>query len=385
LAFWFGPVEQSTATKEVGRREPPTRIRPRELALPLLQWCHMASSRATRDIVAVGASAGGLQALQTLMAGLPADLPATVLIVLHLGNTSHLAQILGRAGHLPVKDAASGEPIQRGQVRVAPPGVHLLVHDNHLLLRRGPRENMSRPAIDPLFRSAATSLGSRVIGVVLSGALNDGTAGLKAIKRCGGQAVVQDPEDATVPDMPRSALRHGAVDHCVPVAEMAGLLARLVAEPAGETPDIPMDIKLETVMAAQELNHTAGDEQIGRLSQVSCPECHGPLWEIADGGLLRYRCQVGHAYTGEALLTAQADEIESTLWRLLRSHQDRANAARCMAERERAQRNDSLADLLQNRARDYAEDAELVRRFLEEHKSQAAPVDQPSYGPERLR
>jgi two-component system chemotaxis response regulator CheB len=338
----------------------------------------MKPSRATRDIVVVGASAGGLQALQTLMAGLPAELPATVLIVLHLGNASHLAHILGRAGHLPVKEAVSGEPIRRGQVHVAPPGLHLLVHDDHLLLRRGPQENMSRPAIDPLFRSAAVSLGGRVIGVVLSGALNDGTAGLKAIKRCGGLAVVQDPEDATVPDMPRSALRHVAVDHCLPVAEMAGLLIRLVAEPAGETPDIPMEIRLEAVMAAQELNDVMGDGQVGRLSRVSCPECQGPLWEIADGGLLRYRCRVGHAYTGDALLTAQADEIESTLWRLLRSHQDRAEAARRMAERERAQRNDSLADLFQNRARSYAEDAELVRRFLKEHEAKATPVDQPS-------
>jgi two-component system, chemotaxis family, protein-glutamate methylesterase/glutaminase len=159
---------------------------------------------------------------------------------------------------------------------------------------------------------------------------------------------------------------------------MAGLLTRRVAEPAGETPDIPLEIKLETVMAAQESSDVMGGEQVGRLSQVSCPECQGRLWEIADGGLLRYRCRVGHAYTGDALLTAQADEFESTLWRLLRSHQDRANAARRTAERERAQRNDSLADLFQARARGYAEDAEPVRRFLEEHKAEAAPVDQPS-------
>jgi two-component system chemotaxis response regulator CheB len=212
----------------------------------------MRPSRATHDLVVIGASAGGLHALQTLMAGLPAELPAAVLIVLHLGNASHLAHILGRAGHLPVRDAANGEPIKRGQIYVAPPGVHLLVHDGHLLLRRGPRENMCRPAIDPLFRSAAATYGSRAIAVVLSGALNDGAAGLDAVKRCGGLAVVQDPEDATVPDMPRSALRRVAVDHCLPIAEMADLLTRLVAAPAGEASDIPLSVKVEAAMAAQE-------------------------------------------------------------------------------------------------------------------------------------
>jgi two-component system chemotaxis response regulator CheB len=322
------------------------------------------------DLVVIGGSSGGLHALQTLMAELPADLPAAVLVVLHVGETSHLADILDGAGPLPVANAVSGARLERSRVYVAPPGPHLLLHDSHILLRRGPRENMTRPAIDPLFRSAAVAYGGRVIGVVLSGALNDGTAGLRAIKRCGGLTVIQDPGDATVPDMPRSAQRHVEIDHCVPIAGMAGLLARLAAAPAGQTPDIPLDVKVEAAMAAQEMTEMGSEEGVGKASQFSCPECQGPLSEIADAGMLRYRCRVGHAFTGDALLSAQAAEIESMLWRLLRSHQDRAEIVRRMARQERTRNRGGLADLLQRRAREYDEDAELVRRFLEDHKSE---------------
>jgi chemotaxis response regulator CheB len=190
------------------------------------------------DIVVIGASAGGLQPLQRLLADLPADLPAAVFIVLHIGATSHLAEVLDRIATVPVLRAKSGQPIEPGRIYVAVPGVHLLLHDQHILLRRGPRENLVRPAIDPLFRSAACTFGGRVIGVVLSGALNDGTAGLRAIKQCGGLAVVQQPNDAAVPDMPLSALAYAEIDHVAPVSRLGGLLARLVRQPAGETPTI---------------------------------------------------------------------------------------------------------------------------------------------------
>jgi two-component system, chemotaxis family, protein-glutamate methylesterase/glutaminase len=202
------------------------------------------------DIVVIGASAGGLQPLQRLLADLPADLPAAVFIVLHIGATSHLAEVLDRIATVPVLRAKSGQPIEPGRIYVAVPGVHLLLHDQHILLRRGPRENLVRPAIDPLFRSAACTFGGRVIGVVLSGALNDGTAGLRAIKQCGGLAVVQQPNDAAVPDMPLSALAYAEIDHVAPVSRLGGLLARLVRQPAGETPTIPLEIRLEAAIAA---------------------------------------------------------------------------------------------------------------------------------------
>src|SRR5262249_59710213 len=187
----------------------------------------------------------------------------------------------------------NGERVEAGRVYVAPPERHLLLHDSHVLLRRGPRENLVRPAIDPLFRSAAASFGGRVIGVILSGALNDGTAGLHAIKRYGGIAIVQDPDDAPVPEMAVSALKHVDVDCSVPIARMGEVLLRFVAKPAGATPAIPIDVRLEAVIAAQELGEMVSEDRLGEPAPFSCPECQGTLWEIADPSMLRYRCRVG--------------------------------------------------------------------------------------------
>jgi two-component system chemotaxis response regulator CheB len=316
---------------------------------------------ANHDLIAVGASAGGLEFLQMLVRDLPTGLPATVLIVQHVGSRSYLAEILGRQSGLPVLPAQSGEPLQRSHVYVGVPGMHLLVHDGHLLLRRGPRENLSRPAIDPLFRSAACSYGARVIGVVLSGALNDGTAGLRAIKRCGGLAVVQDPTEAPFPDMPASALSHVDVDYCVAGSELAPLLTRLVAEPAGLTPDIPLEIRIKAGIAALELAGMATEEQLGTKSPFTCPECNGSLWAINDGEFIRYRCHMGHAYTGEAMLEAQSDDIERLLWDVMRTHRDRANLARRLAQRERS---NEMAARMAQRAQEYEEDAKIMEKLI---------------------
>lgn len=324
------------------------------------------------DIVVIGASAGGLQPLQRLLADLPGDLPAAVFAVVHIGATSHLAEVLDSIATLPVLQAKSGQRIEPGRIYVGVPGVHLLLHDQHILLRRGPRENLVRPAIDPLFRSAACTFGGRVIGVVLSGALNDGTAGLRAIKRCGGTAVVQQPNDAAVPDMPLSALAYAKVDHVTPASALGGLLTRLVQEPAGETPTIPLEIRLEAAIAAQELPGMETDEKLGTASRFTCPECHGTLWEIVDGDLLRYRCHVGHAFTADAVLQAQSGQAEEMLWSLMRAHQERAALARRMAQQERMRSQDALADRLLQRARGYDEDAEVVRRLLSDHMGAAA-------------
>jgi two-component system chemotaxis response regulator CheB len=317
-----------------------------------------------RDVIVIGASAGGLEPLQRVLADLPPELPAAVFIVLHMGATSYLAETLGRASTLPVRQAVSGAMVEFGVVHVAVPGVHLLLHDNHLLLRRGPRENLVRPAVDPLFRSAAATFGGRVIGVILSGALNDGAAGMRAIKRCGGVAVVQLPTDAAYLSMPVSAIHHANVDHVVPAHEMGGLLTRLVQEPAGVTPEIPFSIRLETAIAAQEVASMAADDELGTPSRFTCPECHGALWEIDDESLLRYRCHVGHAFTAETMLATQARQAEELLWSLMRAHQERAALARRMAEQERAQNRDDLARQLQGRAEGYDEDAAVIRSLL---------------------
>lgn len=319
-----------------------------------------------RDIIVIGGSAGGLEALRALLPALPRDLPAAVFVVLHLGQASLLSQVLGRNSALPVVPAQSGAAIEHGRVTVAVPGAHLLLHDEHILLRRGPRENASRPAVDALFRSAAASLRSRVIGVVLSGSLSDGSAGLRAIKRCGGTAIVQEPDDALVPSMPRNALRHADVDYVRPAAAMPALLAELARQPAGPFPEVPFDIRLEATIAAQELADMKVDQMLGKVSPFTCPECHGALWEIRDGPMLRFRCHVGHAYTADAVLAAQSDEIDRMLGTLQRAHQERAALARRMAAQERAVERHNLADQLEQRAHEYEEDARLVLGLIRE-------------------
>jgi two-component system chemotaxis response regulator CheB len=324
----------------------------------------MPEPSANRDIIVIGASAGGPEALRVLLSGLPEGLPAAVFVVVHVGEPSYLPGLLDRVSRLPVKRAANGELFARSQVYVAPPGTHLLLHGNHILLRRGPRENLARPAVDPLFRSAAASFGSRVIGVILSGALCDGTAGLRAIKRCGGLAIVQEPKDALVPDMPVNARRYVEVDHVLPVAEMAPLLGSLSRQKAGPTPEIPLDTRLEAAIAAQELADMRIDDMLGTPSRFTCPECHGALWETEDGDMLRYRCHVGHAFSADTMLASQTDETDRLLGTLLRSHQERAALARRMAERHRAEGRDALADRLARRAGEYDEDAQLVRSLM---------------------
>jgi two-component system chemotaxis response regulator CheB len=320
------------------------------------------------DTIVIGASSGGLDPLRVLLRALPEDLRATILVVMHVGASSHLAGILDRVASLPVVPAVSGAPLRLGTITVAEPGRHLLIHDDHILLRRGPRENSARPAIDPLFRTAAASRGGRVIGVVLSGALNDGTAGLRAIKRCGGLAIVQDPADAAVPDMPQSAIRHAQVDAVIPASRMAERLALFTREPAGKTPETPLDIRLEALIAAQDLGSIEMEEKLGDLSPFTCPDCGGALWEIRDGSMLRYRCHVGHAFTAESVLSASDAELDKTLEGLVRFHRERGALVRRLADYERSVQNDSLARQFDARAKEYDQDAELVRR-LARHRS----------------
>jgi two-component system chemotaxis response regulator CheB len=326
------------------------------------------------DIIAIGASSGGVDALRRLVHDLRPDLPASVFVVLHVGVQSHLVRILSKDAHLPVVQAESGATLERGKIYIAGPGAHLMLHDDHILLSRGPRENMARPAIDPLFRSAAATFGGRVIGVVLTGWLNDGTSGLRAIKRCGGLAVVQDPDDAVVPDMPCSAIRHVDVDHIVPLSEMGVLLGRLCGIPAAYTPPIPTDIRLETAIAAQEVIGMKAEGTLGELSPFTCPECHGALWEVHDGSMLRYRCHVGHAYTADATLAGKNAEIDKLLEQLLRSHRERATLARRMARAERGHQRHGLADRLDSRADEYDESAELMLRLARHRDRQSGLI-----------
>jgi two-component system chemotaxis response regulator CheB len=317
-------------------------------------------------IVVVGASAGGVEALVDLAASLPGDLPAAVFVVLHLPatGTSALPDILRRHGPLPAAHVSDAEPIWPGRIYVAPPDHHVLLRRGHVHLSRGPRENGHRPAIDPMFRSAAREYAARVIGVVLSGALDDGTAGLLAIKSRSGTAVVQDPKEALYPGMPASALEHVQVDHVAAAASMGKLLARLIADlaetPAAPAPtDMQVEVEMEGFsMEAMESNHP------GIPSGFSCPDCNGVLWQIQDGGLERYRCRVGHAWSPESLLTQQSEALEAALWIALRSLEERAALATRLAEPARSRGHSITATRFEEQAAEAQQAARLVRDLL---------------------
>jgi two-component system, chemotaxis family, protein-glutamate methylesterase/glutaminase len=319
------------------------------------------------DVIAIGGSAGAFDALRSLVRDLSPDLPATVLIAVHTSPDAPglLAEVLDGIGPWPVGMAEEGQRIERGRIYVAPPDRHLLVMSDHLHVRRGPRENRSRPAIDPLFRSAAVCCSSRVIGVLLSGMLNDGTSGLRAIQRCRGLTVVQDPRDAAFPEMPRHALAHVAVDHVVPLAELAPLLLELARSPRPPPlAEAPKEIHVEALIAAQELTVMPDQHRLGQLSPLACPDCHGSMVEIQDGDLLRFRCHTGHAFTLETLRLAKCEAWERTLYAAMRAQQEHAMLARRIAAEADAKGLVRSAEDFTRRGRDYEEGAEVIRQLL---------------------
>jgi two-component system chemotaxis response regulator CheB len=282
-----------------------------------------------RDLIVVGTSAGGVEVLQAIVRGLPGDLAAAMLIVMHTSPEGPylLPDILAKAGSLKVARTLDAAPLEHGRIYVAPPGHHLLVKGDSICLSRGPKENRSRPAIDPLFRSAAAAHGPHVVGVILTGMLDDGTAGLAAVKERGGTTVVQDPKDALYSSMPSSALEHVGADFVVPVSEIAPLLVRLVKQPATHQEHLPVSrlLEIEAKFADMETMTVKDMDAIGSHAGISCPECHGPIWKIKDGTLQRYRCHVGHAYTARAMTSGQIEAQEIHLWQALRLMKERVS------------------------------------------------------------
>jgi two-component system, chemotaxis family, protein-glutamate methylesterase/glutaminase len=280
---------------------------------------------ARKDIVVVGASAGGMEALQNLVSRLPREFPASLFVVWHLapGAKSILPQILSKAGPLKAVHPADGDPIEPGRIYVAPNDHHMLLEKGYVRIARGPKENRFRPAIDPLFRSAAYVYGPRAVGVVLTGALDDGTAGLWTIKLRGGTAIVQEPAEALIRSMPLNALDNVAVDHKLPAAQIGELLGRLVREPAPAAPRVATEEDEKTrreIRIARE--HDALEEgslQLGEFSPFTCPECHGVLSMLREGKIVRFRCHTGHAFSADTLLTSNGEELEARLWDALRA------------------------------------------------------------------
>jgi two-component system chemotaxis response regulator CheB len=322
-----------------------------------------------RDIVVIGASAGGVEALRDVARGLPSDFDATVFAVLHVAPTapSILPQILARAGTLPAQHPAESEEgtvIEPRTIYVAAPDRHMVIDGDRVRSVLTGKENRHRPAIDPLFRSAARYHGRRVIGVILTGALDDGTAGLATVKRQGGLAVVQDPADALFPSMPRSAMTSVAVDHCVPLAEIPALLARLTLEEITEAAvAVPGELAVEARLSMSG-SDPADVDKLGSHSMFTCPECKGALWEMDDKQLLRFRCHVGHALTADSLEADQSEALEATLWAAVRAFEERAALVERLSARASAQSQAQTAKTYAERARLARRQADQVRELL---------------------
>jgi two-component system chemotaxis response regulator CheB len=320
-----------------------------------------------RDVVVVGASAGGVESLRALMTVLPVDLPAAVLVVLHMptGATSALPAILRRAGQLPVQAASDGEPLRHGHVYTSVPDHHLLVVDGVMTLSRGATESGHRPAVDALFRSAARVVGPRAIGVVLSGTLDDGTAGLMSIVARGGAAVVQAPSDAIYPGMPGNALREVPTAHVAPLARMGELLAALTREPLdGQS---PAAMSRSDLMEAAIAEHGLDEggvimDSIGEPSGFTCPDCDGSLLTVPHTH--RYRCRVGHAWTLEALAGQKDAELEKALWTALRTLDEKISLNRRMEETAVKRGSGMLAQRYAASVDEAAHAANILREFL---------------------
>jgi two-component system chemotaxis response regulator CheB len=333
------------------------------------------------DIVVVGASAGGVEALRAIVTRLPSDLPAAVFVVLHVPAiaTSVLPAILARAGELPAAHAEDGAEIERGRIYIAPPDHHLLIQPGFTRVNRGPKENGYRPAIDPMFRTAAATYGSRVVGVILSGVLDDGTAGLAAVKTHGGRALVQDPEDALYPMMPMSAVDAAEPDLVAPAAELADVITQLSHEAVPATM-APTDDPLLGDEEYIEVDRAASDQpQDGSPSGFVCPDCGGALWESEDDqGLLRFRCRTGHGYSIETLAAEQTETVESALFAALRALEERAAMARRMAVRLRGRGSKTSAARFEAQADAAVQQALVIRESLVNIHPLADPAGQSS-------
>ncbi len=319
-----------------------------------------------RNIVAIGTSAGGVEALSFLASRLPSGFPAAVLATIHLPSRprSQLDDILTRAGPLPASFARHGERLETGRIYLAPAEHHLLLDGDRLALGSGPRENSARPAIDPMLRSVAVCCAARSIGVVLTGALGDGASGLWALKHCGGVAVVQDPGDALFPGMPESALSQVQPDHVARLADLPARLKDLVRGHAGQELPVPERIRLEVEIARNGRATMTEMDHIGERSVLACPDCGGVMWQISENGLRRYRCHVGHAYTAELMSVALDESLRRALASALRALEERTALVHGL-RREAVQRGSNrMAANWEQRIGEYEREAEVIRSSI---------------------
>jgi two-component system, chemotaxis family, protein-glutamate methylesterase/glutaminase len=317
------------------------------------------------NIIVIGGSAGALRPLERILASLPASLPAAVFVVLHIAPYAGagILERLRKLASMKSSIGSDGAPFSAGDLVFAPPDHHLIVKPGHVRAARTPRENLWRPSVDVLFRSAAVAYGSRVTGVILSGALDDGSAGLSAIKRCGGMAIVQSPADAEVASMPESALRNATVDQVLTADAIAPALERLSREAPPRAVDIPDDLVLESQFAETGLPSVEINQALGELSDLTCSECAGPLWK-RHGDMLRYRCLTGHAMGARSLEQGLNQNLDGALWAAIRQFEQRANLSGKMSAEERARGREHTAAIYAEREREARDHAQVLRRML---------------------
>lgn len=320
------------------------------------------------DIIVIGASAGGIEAVEGLLGFLPSNLPAAIFVVIHIppDNPSSLPKIFQRSTKLKVQQGISdGEPIRNGWVYVAPPDLHLTIEKNRVRLARGPKENRHRPSVDVLFRSAALACGTRVIGVILTGTLDDGTAGLSAIKACGGTTVVQDPNDAEFREMPGNALDQVKPDHVAPLQDMGALLTRLARNPEKKSTPCPTSTRLRLETAIAEMKKSNNQmEHLGNPSVFACPECHGVLWELKEGKMRRFRCRVGHAFSMQSLKAEMTHSLEEALWSAVRSLEEKTALLRRLADEMRERGHKTASRRFADHAGELVPAAKAIRAIL---------------------
>lgn len=324
------------------------------------------------DIIVIGASAAGLDGVSTIVRSLPAGLPASIFIVCHYppGHVSALPTLLSARGKLLASHPRDGEPIHPGHIYIAPPDHHMIVEEGQVRINRGPRENNLRPSIDPLFRSAARTFGPRVIGVILAGSALDGVAGLLAVRAAGGTSIVQDPRSVLISALPKGAQEIAGADHVVKPEEIGPLLVKLVTTPvdrgklAKEHP-VPADVDNATVaQMTDDFDDQKSNGRNGKISTYTCPECGGPLWQVDDDKLVRFRCHVGHAYNGDDLLEKQSRQLEAALWTAVRTFRERSVLSRQLASRERRRGAEDAAGRFEESAQVAEGYSDVIQRYL---------------------
>ena len=333
---------------------------------------------ANRDVVAIGTSAGGVQALLHLVKHLPSTFPASILVTIHLPShgRSALDDILTRAGSLPAQFANDGDVLRKGRIYIAPQDRHLLLDGNQLSLGVGPRENNSRPAIDPMLRSAAVCCGARTIGVVLTGTLGDGASGMWALDRCGGITVVQDPNDAAFAEMPLSVMNRAKPDHVVKLSAMPALLERLAHEPAAPPMPVPRSLKYEVEIARTGRTTMESMDHLGKRSVLACPDCGGVMWEIDEGDITRFRCHVGHAYTAEPMSLALDENLRRALASAQRAMEERVALARKLEKQAIDRDHRLLAETWSDKAREFDSELKIVRGAIQQMEQFAFQSEQ---------